>query len=416
MNNDRGLLPDSLYCFLIAILLLTAASLAFSFAARQLGYGLPAASAYYFMPGDFFMDFLGFNRRALLFGTPDFFYKPRGEYLMYPAPLIFPIVQFFRLAHPARVFFLLVLTAGAGLSVAFYRVLRRAGLQVLAAALLVCIVFVTAYPFSYLIQRGNLEVLAWIPVTLGIWSVLKGRMGWASVLFGVAGALKLYPIIFMGLFLYRSRIKFLLLSFGTFVAVNIASLWWLGPTIEKAYQWNSVQLQAFGKFYAASVWAIGYDHSLFALIKVLTLFLHPDLTPWVRWYTASMATGCLLLFLFVIRKLPLINQLGSLSILSVIVAPVSYDYTLVTLYAFLAMLVLLAIEDWMQGHRTPFLDLLLGLFAVVLTPDSFVIIAGARFGAELRCVCLLTMLGVLLRVHLPELSSLRSDSWSNVIA
>ena len=396
-------LPTALYRFLLAVLSLTILSLGFSLCARLMGYGLPAASAYYYVPGDLFMDFLGFDRRALLFGTPEFFFKPLGEYVMYPAPMIFPIVKLLHLPHPARVYGAFLVLVGLAAAACFYGCVRRAGLARKAALLLAATVLLTSYPYLYLLQRGNVEVFVWLPLTAGIWLFLKRKFGWAAVLFGMAAALKLYPIIFLGLFLSRARWKDLGLALASFVGFNVAALWWLGPTIAQAYHWNAIQLQAFGKFYAASVWALGYDHSFFALIKTLTLPWHADLTPWVRWYTLSMAVGCFLLFILVIRKLPVANQLGCLSILCVTVAPVSYDYTLLNLYSFFAVVVLLAIQGWRQNRDVAGVQLLLGLFAVVLTPNSFVIFNGARFGAQLRCLCLLAMLGVLLRIRLPEL-------------
>ncbi len=405
MRSAQDPLPPALFRFLVAALVLTIASLAFSLCARSLGYGLPAANAFYYVSGDLFMDFLGFSGRALLIGTPDFFIKPAGEYFMYPAPLIFPTVEFLQFAHAARVFGAFLVVVGLALTGLFYGIIRRAGLAQSAAALLAATVLLTSYPYLYLLQRGNVEVFVWLPLTAGIWCFLKKRYGWAAVLFGLAAALKLYPIIFFGLFLPRVRWKQLALGLASFVGFNVVALWWLGPTIAQAYRWNSTQLQAFGKFYAASVWALGYDHSTFALIKSLTLPWHPDLTPWVRLYTLSVALGCFLLFVFVIRKLPLANQVGCLSILCVTVAPVSYDYTLLNLYAFFTLLVLFAIEGWQQDRNIPGLNLLLGLFAVVLTPDSFVMVAGARFGAQVRCLCLLAMLVILLRIRMPALPS-----------
>ena len=322
---------------------------------------------------------------------------------MYPAPLIFLMVKSLRIPHPARVFGPFLLAVGMAMAACFYRLMRRAGLSWAAAFLLAGTVLLTSYPYIYLLQRGNAEVFVWITLTLGFWAFARHKHPAAAVLFGLAAALKLYPIIFLGLFLERSKVRYLILSLGSFLVANLAALWWLGPTIAQAYTWDSIQLAAFGKYYAALNWALGYDHSIFALVKSFTLPWHADLSAWVRPYTISMAVGCFLLFILVIRKLPVANQLGCLSILCVTVAPVSYDYTLLNLYPFFAVVVLFAIEGWRQNRDVAGVQLLLGLFAVVLTPNSFVIFNGARFGAQLRCLCLLAMLGVLLRIRLPEL-------------
>ena len=80
--------------------------------------------------------------------------------------------------------------------------------------------------------------------------------------------------------------------------------------------------------------------------------------------------------------------------LSVCIAPVSYDYTVLSLYAALAMLCVTALHtsDKDQSTLVPFFL----LFAAVLTPLNFVIIHGAVFGAQLRALLLVALLAMAL--------------------
>jgi hypothetical protein len=103
-----------------------------------------------------------------------------------------------------------------------------------------------------------------------------------------------------------------------------------------------------------------------------------------------------LIFYFArIRKLPTINQIVILSVLSVTITPVSYDYTLLSLYASLAMLCVAAMQmpDTQQTTLTPYFL----LYAVVLTPQSYIILRSAHFYGELRAICLLAIVVVAAR-------------------
>ena len=390
-------LPKSLRWFLFAILALTNLSLGYTLVARWLGLGLPYSFPELFVPRSFFADFFVFRERFYLFGTPAFFH--RIEDFMYPPAMVLPLKAFYSTSHPFWAFPLFLLASGAFFTVCFFRVLRNQQVTPAPAALLALGVAITSYPYVYLLQRGNTEVLIWIAVTLGLWMFYRGHYAWAAICFGLATALKLYPFIFLGLFLPRRRYIEIVLGALVTVAVTLIGLRALSPSIGYAFHWDMGQLQAFGRYYAASPWDLGYDHSFFGLVKFITLPWRPDLTPLVRPYTWFVAVACLALYFGRIWKLPLANQILILSVLSVSIPPVSYDYTLVSLYAPLAILCILALRlpDDEQRILIPYFM----LFAAILTPQSYIIFHGARYGAQVRVLCLLGLLVLALRKPLP---------------
>jgi hypothetical protein len=101
-------------------------------------------------------------------------------------------------------------------------------------------------------------------------------------------------------------------------------------------------------------------------------------------------------------RLPLPNQILALSILSVTMAPVSYDYTLLNLYPAFAMLTVLAIQAQRRGTEVPHLTTYMVLLAIILTPESYIIFRAVRFGAQLRTICMIVMLVLSLKTPLPE--------------
>jgi hypothetical protein len=380
-------MPQSLRQFLFAILGFTIVSLGYNLVARSLGFGLPYSFGYFFAPQNFFSDFVEFGQRFSALGTPEFFHQL--TYFMYPPGMVLPLELLYSVRHPGRWFAAVLLLSGGFFTFCFYRILRTHQLARWPAAMLAFAVALTSYPYVTLLLRWNVEVFVWIAVTIGLWCFFIGRYTWAAVLIGFATALKLYPFIFFSLFLSRHRYRDLALGVLTTIATTLLALRTLSPHVGYAFAWNMGQLQALGKYYVAAPMSLGYDHSFFALIKFITLPWLPDLTPVVRPYTWIVAISCLIFYFARIRKLPTINQIMILSVLSVTIAPVSYDYTLLSLYASLAMLCVAALEmpETQQAKLTPFLL----LYAVILTPQSYVILRGAHFYGELRAVCLLAI-------------------------
>ena len=342
---------------------------------------------------NFRSDFTEFGPRFAAYGTPAFMSWP--GYFMYPAPLASLVHLFYLSSHPGACYLAFVGATVLLLTAGFFRALRKGGLSVTGSTYLVAGLTLTSYPLLFVLQRWNLEVAVWLLVSLGLWAFYKQQYAWAAVLIGGATSLKLYPLIFFGLFLPRKRYSACALGVATFLVVTALSLYGIDHNIVRAYRWDSVQLQAFGRLYAASFLSLGYDHSIFALVKTATLPWLPDLTFIVRPYTLAVAIGCLILYFARIWKMPILNQMLTLSVLSVIVAPVSFDYTLLSLYPALGMLCILALRTpaEMQGQLIPFFT----LFALILTPESYLVINNARFGGEFRAICLLVLLITSLR-------------------
>ena len=391
-------LPRSLRYFLFAILGLTISCLVFSLVARWLGFGLPYSFPGLFVPHSFLSDFSIFRERFYLFGTPAFFHST--EEFMYPPAMALPLAAFYSTVHPFWHFGIFVLASGAFFTFCFFRVLRNQGLIIPAATLLALGVAVTSHPYLFLLQRGNMEVFIWITVTLGVWSFYRGHYAWAAICFGLATALKIYPFILFGLFLPRRRYREMVLGGFITAAVTLIALRTLSPNIGYALTWDLNQLQDFGKYYAAFPSWLGDDHSFFGLVKFVTLPWHPDLTPLIRPYTWVVAVTCLILYFGRIWKLPAANQILILSVISVSIPPVSYDYTLLSLYAPLAILCILALRlpDDKQRILIPYFM----LYAAILTPQSNIVFHGARFGGQLRVLCLLGLLVLALREPLPD--------------
>jgi hypothetical protein len=350
-----------------------------------------------------FTDFFGFNEQFHQWGTPDFFDISKGHgYFMYPAPLVHVFRFFFALPHPRTCFILILLAVSVSLALAFVNVLRKQGLATMQCVLFAGSATVLSYPLIFLIQRCNIEFVIWLISTIGVWCFFTDRTTTSAIFIGLAASLKPYPFIFLGLFLPRRKYADFILGLATFAAVTIVSLYAIGPTISAAARWDAVQLAAFSKYYVGDVWALGYDHSFFGLVKALTLHWHPNYFAWARPYSITVATISVVLYFLRIWGLPITNQILALSVLSVTLAPFSSDYTLLNLYPAFAMLTVLALQAQRRGTSVPYLTTYMVLFALIFTPESYVIFRGERYGAQLRAICLIVMLVLALVKPMPE--------------
>ena len=79
----------------------------------------------------------------------------------------------------------------------------RAGIGGATAILFPLTVLLASFPIAGLLQRGNIELFLWIVTATGVWMFVRGRDDAAAVLWGLAAALKLYPVVLLALLLPR---------------------------------------------------------------------------------------------------------------------------------------------------------------------------------------------------------------------
>ena len=266
----------------------------------------------------------------------------KGCYFNY-FPLTFFVIQFFtNLPNPPVALALFV----CAIALLFAAFLAKAvsGDRLARVALLVAVC--TSYPFGFLFDRGNVEGALWIPTAAGIWFFCTKRYTAAALMFGLATCFKPYPAVLFLLLIDRRLYRECLIGAAAAVAVCLGSLAILGPTISTA---ASEILRGFKICTDLSIlpyMSPGNTHTVFALVKVairaLSGWPHPEMIS-AKVHTAYpyyvLFSG--LVFLVSVcrlRGMPLLNQVFGLCILTTLLPPVNFDYTLVTLYIPWAML------------------------------------------------------------------------------
>jgi len=203
-----------------------------------------------------------------------------------------------------------------------------------------------SFPILGLLQQGNIELYLWIFAALGTWAFLRGRDNAAAVLWALAAAMKLYPVVLLMLLLPRRKWRAFAVGVATFVGTTLASLAWLGPTIHTAWQGSLRNVFGYqGESFADwSLHEMTANHSVFNMAKLLgaRAGLQPGRLPMIYYACGAVVIG--VAFFGRLWKMPVANQLLAVSAFMLMLPPISYFYTLVNLYPPFIVLLLMTLR------------------------------------------------------------------------
>ena len=363
------------------------------------------------------LDFRCFLPRFSHFHQHDFFSDApsRGLAFGYPAAGAVMYQCFYAVRwHPLLYFFVITLS-GVGALLWFLGCrMREQHLPRRTILLFLATAMVFSYPLWFEYLLGNMEICIFLLVAAGIVVFLRGRGYAAAVCFALAGSVKLFPLIYLGLLL--SRRQYRQFAFGLLLPapVTLFSLWLVCPSIAVAQRGISAGLRRFTQEYLLAYRPMesGFDHSLFGLVKRWYPFESTqELQAAMFVYIAVVAIAGTLLYFVVIRNLPLTNQVLCLAISSLLLPTLSHDYTLLQLYVPWAMLVVLALRAARMGRMIPGLRAAFVAFAILFAPQTEFIVAGETLNGPIKAFVLIGLMAVGLRfrfslrdaVHLPRL-------------
>ena len=362
------------------------------------GYGFPYATPF---PHNVFEDIRIYIGRFETFHTPAFFQYSRHSHFAYPAGAAV-LYQAIYATHRIRSTYCIVclLWALFGMGIFIAALFRRRVRPLFA--LLLSLTCCLAFPFPFLIQRGNIEIAVWILAALGVFAYMRRSPYLAAILWGIAASIKIYPIFFLGIFLNRRReIGPVLAGIAAVILSTLCELWYVGPSILMAFRGFIGGVQDFQGAYAQTVRSssMGFDHSLFSLFKLFALSVGHSPGPWLHPYYLIAGLITALAFLLRVRKLPFANRLLFLTIALVLLPPVSYEYTLVHLYAPAALLVLYAFNHAAGARRPetpgtpiePSLLLALACFVVLALPINLFVFRGTLYAGQIQILPLLLL-------------------------
>ena len=292
------------------------------------------------------------HRRQFFSVVPEWMYHPVPKPVAYAPFGAVVMAPMYAAANPVAEYLVVavmwILAAVWGVR----RALVAEGIRGMTATLFPASLVLLLFPILRLVIEGNIELVLWISAALGMWAFMRGRDNWAAVLWGLAAAMKLYPIVLLILLLPRRRYGAIVLGVVTFVGATVLSLWWLGPTISIA--WHGSLQSVFGyqglRVSEFSLRELAANHSIFGLVKVVALAFHLPQAKLTLPYYACGAVLLGLVFFGRLWKMPVANQLLAVSVFMVSLPTVSYFHTLANLYAPLLVLMFQVAIDAGEGR------------------------------------------------------------------
>jgi hypothetical protein len=407
-------LPPILRRFCLWVALMTCLSEAFDWCLIHLFHQRPVWGGS-FVWQDTGGDYRLFVSRFQHFHTPEFWTLP-GIPFTYPAPL--GVVQwfFYRFRSGEQLFFWLSLLALSLWAWYFSGQLARRGLSRPASFALLAVFVPLCWPVRWELQTGNMEAVVAVFLGAGVLAASRRRWGLAGILIGLAGSMKLFPFLLMGLLLSRRRYKEIAFGLVTAAIITVASLAWLGPSvIEAQHQVNAgVAFVVERDALFPVVNGIPFNHSLFTLVKETIALVdftrhpgehteplrkaraarqYPIMKAALHLYLPAVAVLGTLLYFLRLRRLPFLNEATALTVCAVLLPPDSFDYTLTHLLVPLGLLLVYAVDAWRLGLRQRGVAAALLCFAFILmTGDYFRF--RYQFNTEVRTLALCALLAV----------------------
>ncbi len=305
------------------------------------------------------------------------FFAPTGYQWMYPAPavLVYAFLYLFCWGnHWIPGFAVLAATSVGG---ALYAALRLSNVSYAPQRLSVYFLttLLLAWPLYISLERGNTESWLCVILALGIWAFVRERWALAAMLIGVAGAAKIYPLLCLGLFIPRKRFKEVGIGLLVASGVTLISLWYLNPDLAFSAKHIVAGVRMFTLQYgmAMSPGQGIYDHSAFEIVKVIGRPVDAHLGRWLSCYLVTAGSLFLVVALVRVWHLPLTNQVLYIIAASLLLPPVSFDYTLQNLYISWAIISLctLRLDKPTWWHYA-----VLTCFSLEFAPLTFVLVNG----------------------------------------
>ena len=338
------------------------------------------------------------------------FFDFQGLNWSYPAPAAF-LYRFLYNISTYETFRKVYLSLGiALLAVAascFGLAMRREGLVWKKALGFSLVASVLSWPIYFSFERGNIESYLWLMLACALTLYIRGHTHAAAIAIGFVAAFKIYPILFLGLFLPARRYREMaetLLSAGL---TTLAGLLFLSKHLRLSTQFVLNGIKFFLSNYSARFLedANGYDHSLWALLKY-PMRNHPGrIEHLLSAYTPIAGLAALIFYFAVLWKAPRFNQLLAICILTVLLPSTSFDYTLQALYIPFAWLCIETVRAHRLGHTLRGASAYFIAFALIFGPLVFLRARVHTVDGQAKALILLAMLYLLARFPLPELDA-----------
>lgn len=343
-----------------------------------------------------YSDLLLFQTRFHFFHTSQFFNSDLGIVFPYPATTSIAYRCFLpTFAHPEIAFLVCMSLFIAGAAVICAKRLMANGLSQTAAVSFSILFVLLSEVFEFEARQANAEFFVFVVLSCALFLYVNRRYQSSAVLVGIAISMKIYPFILLGFFFSSKRYKEIATALVTVLVCTLAACWIETGNIALSFNGSAAGLQYFANTYALKIdSAVGWDHSIFGLLKRVTRG-DVDIPALSRIYMSVAAVGSLVLYFARIRRMPLFNQIACLVVISILIPPVSFEYTLMHLYSVFALFACLMVRrrEFAASRAARWMGICFGLLFSV---QGYLILQSRVVEGQVKCLVLLVLLGLCL--------------------
>lgn len=246
-----------------------------------------------------------------------------------------------------------------------------AGADLLSKALLLSVLVVSG-PLVNAIDRGNLGLLMVGLMCLGILAELESRKSLAGLLFGLAAAMKLYPVLFAAVFLVRSRWKSLGVMTATFaMCVAVPLLVYRGGLIDNFVAMKRQFLGSSNFDHAATIQA--FNNSFYALFASMSRSNIPAIQSvgqflTSHYYLSLTVVAAIAMFVVIHPRATILSRMSTSCVVMVFVPNIVGSYVLLVLFVPLLFGVATITQYSMQSSFISTLQI--GILTILLVPKG----------------------------------------------
>jgi hypothetical protein len=346
----------------------------------------------------------------------------------YPAPaaFVYKLLLYAFPGHPVRPYLCFLAVCIVGFAVVAWGATSASRGVGLSATAAISVTALIGFPLWFVVDRGNIEGVAWAISAAGLCFLLRGKLRAGAVLIGLGACVKPFCILFLLLLLRRRKYKEAALGVITAGVVVVAAMTALGPNPWRAYQELKPGVSQYVDIYVmnlAQVDEARFLHSLLdgmksgaltvemggirphkAVEEVPKLMAEPggwhEVRPLVHAYplVAIIGFGSLL---SVFYEKPMLNQLTALGVAVTLFPPSAGEYTLLHLYVPFGALVVFLAREAAAGKvvlRYSSMFALVVIYALLFSPLTFLML----YAGDAKLLLLLGLLFVMGRTPMPS--------------
>lgn len=276
-----------------------------------------------FDPADKFNDFYNIYRAT---GNLDPYSAPVSVYF----PFTFIVMYLFTLFNEHFAFALFLLLFGGYFI--WYTFRNMPMVPVSDRRMNVFVLTFMSYPVLFNFDRGNVEVFVFICVTLFIIFYQKERDLPAVLFLSLAIAMKLYPGVFVILYLADRKYRNIIATACTTAVVSLSSAAVLNGGILHSLEGLRRNLAGFNITYLITKDGLQHNSSLYGVIRMIAKPL-PQVQPLIDHYTVIALAFFVVMVIYIVVKEDTLWKKAALLVFSMVLLPqVSFDYKLVHLF------------------------------------------------------------------------------------